>query len=121
MLRERLQEENIKKVEKIEEEYKKVLHQKSDLYNKEKEKWKNQEGNYRKQFATILEECGRKMENLEKENIDLIKRVDILIQECNTYKSSSITVLGKYNTLVDNWKKTIEVYCFFFYNEKMRM
>ncbi|XP_044270748.1 intracellular protein transport protein USO1-like [Tribolium madens] len=108
LLREQLQEDNLKKMEKIEEEYKKVIQQRSDLYHKEKEKWKIQEANYRKQFAAVLEECGRKMETLEKENIDLAKRVHILVQECKSYKSSSITVLEKYNKLAANYKKSFE-------------
>ncbi|EFA00623.2 putative leucine-rich repeat-containing protein DDB_G0290503 [Tribolium castaneum] len=108
LLRDRLQEENSKKMEKIEEEYKKVIQQRSDLYHKEKEKWKIQEANYRKQFAAVLEECGRKMETLEKENIELAKRLHILIQECKTYKSSNIAVLDKYNKLATNHKKAFE-------------
>ncbi|XP_063919998.1 repetitive organellar protein-like isoform X2 [Zophobas morio] len=106
-LRDKLHEENVQKMQKIEDQYKNVLTEKTEMYNKEKEKWKRQEANYRKQFAALLEECGKKMEELENENIKLVKRVNGVLQEHEAFKNNAIISIEKSNKVAADCKKAM--------------
>ena len=103
-------------MQKIEDQYKNVLTEKTEMYNKEKEKWKRQEANYRKQFAALLEECGKKMEELENENIKLVKRVNGVLQEHEAFKNNAIISIEKSNKVAADCKKAMRVwYCQWIY------
>ncbi|CAH1366958.1 unnamed protein product [Tenebrio molitor] len=108
ILRDRLQEEGLEKMQKIEEQYKNIIVQKNEMYNKEKEKWKNQEANYRRQFAAVLEECGKKMEELEKDNIILIRRINVLVNEYKVVKRNATRIEEQYSKAIAQHKKSIE-------------
>ncbi|RZC37089.1 PFB0765w-like [Asbolus verrucosus] len=108
ILRERLEEENIKNMQKIEEQYRNVLTQKTEIYSKEKEKWKSQEMIYRKRFAAVLDECRKKMEALEKENINLITQINELIKEYKTYKIHITNDMEQYTKIIGKYKKNME-------------
>jgi hypothetical protein len=114
ILRDRLQEEGLEKMQKIEEQYKNIIVQKNEMYNKEKEKWKNQEANYRRQFAAVLEECGKKMEELEKDNIILIRRINVLVNEYKVVKRNATRIEEQYSKAIAQHKKSIEVKPFYF-------
>lgn len=114
ILRDRLQEEGLEKMQKIEEQYKNIIVQKNEMYNKEKEKWKNQEANYRRQFAAVLEECGKKMEELEKDNIILIRRINVLVNEYKVVKRNATRIEEQYSKAIAQHKKSIEVKLFYF-------
>lgn len=111
--REKIQQENVIKMQKIEEQYSKALNEKYEIYNKEKDKFKQLETTYRKQLSAVLEECGVKIEALESENDTLIKQTNALVQEYKSYRTEVQVNYLKYQNMIMESKRNATV------NEKL--
>lgn len=108
-LRSKLQIENKKHMETMELRYKNVNEHNLKIINTEREKYKKQEIVFRQQFAKVLSECGRKMTELENENMKLMKQSRGLFNECNIYKTNANMYSDRCQKMIAHCKLEWEV------------